>query len=179
MTAKILFALFLALVSTAAIAQSTAEKTGINSALGVAPKTADFVTEAAVSDMTEIAAAKIALQKGDADEKQFADQMVRDHTKTSDELKGLVSGGSVQATLPTALDNASQQKIDKLNSATPASFKREYDSMQVSAHKKAVSLFERYAHGGDNAKLKAWAQTTLPALQHHLEMANMLDKGKK
>jgi putative membrane protein len=49
--------------------------------------------------------------------------MVRDHTKTSDELKGLVSGGSVQATLPTALDKASQQKIDKLNSATPATFK--------------------------------------------------------
>jgi putative membrane protein len=51
--------------------------------------------------------------------------------------------------------------------------------MQVSAHKSAVSLFERYAKGGDNSKLNAWAQTTLPQLQHHLEMANMLDKRKK
>jgi putative membrane protein len=50
--------------------------------------------------------------------------------------------------------------------------------MQVSAHKSAVSLFQRYGQGGDNAKLKAWAQTTLPKLQHHLEMANMLDKRK-
>jgi predicted outer membrane protein len=116
------------------------------------------VTEAAVSDMTEIAAAKIALEKGDADEKQFADQMVKDHTQTSTELKALVSGGGVQATLPTALDSASQKQIDKLNAATPADFRSDYDSSQVSAHKSAVSPFDRYAKGGDNAKLKDWAQ---------------------
>jgi uncharacterized protein DUF4142 len=41
--------------------------------------------------------------------------------------------------------------------------------MQVSAHKDAVDLFERYANGGDNADLKAWAGKTLPALKHHLD----------
>ena len=74
--------------------------------------------------MTEIAAAKIALEKGDADEKQFADQMVKDHTQTSTELKALVSGGDVQATLPATLDGASQKQIDKLNAATPADFQQ-------------------------------------------------------
>jgi hypothetical protein len=33
-----------------------------------------------------------------------------------------------------------------------------YDPMQVSAHKRAVSLFERYAKAGDNIKLKDWAK---------------------
>ena len=179
MSVKTTLPLMLALASTAAAAETVTEKTGVNSALGIAPKTQDFVTEAAVSDMTEIAAAKVALQKGDGDEKQFADQMVKDHTQTSTELKALVSGGDVQATLPTAPDSASQKQIDKLNAATPADFRGEYDSMQVSAHKSAVSLFERYAKGGDNAKLKDWAQKTLPHLQHHLEMANMLDQRKK
>jgi putative membrane protein len=117
--------LMFALASTAAAAETMTEKTGINSALGVAPKTEDFVTEAAVSDMTEIAAAKIALEKGDADEKQFADQMARDHTQTSTELKALISSGDVQATLPTALDSGSQKQIDKLNAATPADFRSE------------------------------------------------------
>ena len=28
--------------------------------------------------------------------------------------------------------------------------------MQVDAHKSAVSLFQRYSKGGDNAKLKDW-----------------------
>jgi Domain of unknown function (DUF4142) len=43
--------------------------------------------------------------------------------------------------------------------------------MQVSAHKDAVSLFERYAKGGENAEPKDWAGKTLPALKHHLELA--------
>ena len=159
MAPKSSLALILMLFSTAAVAQSAGEKTGVNSVLGVAPKTSDFVTEAAESDMTEIAAAKIALQKGDAEEKQFADQMVRDHSQTSEELKGLVSSGSVEATLPAALDDKAQKKLDKLNSAKPADFKREYDSMQVDAHKSAVSLFQRYAKGGDNAKLKDGLRT--------------------
>ena len=42
------------LFSSAAIAEFVGEKTGVNSVLGVAPKTSDFVTEAAESDMTEI-----------------------------------------------------------------------------------------------------------------------------
>jgi putative membrane protein len=49
----------------------------------------------------------------------------------------------------------------------------------VSAHKDAVDLFERYAKGGENAKLKDWAGKTLPALQRHLEMAQTLDKKRK
>ena len=40
----------LASTAAAAAAETVTQKTGINSALGVAPKTEDFVTEAAVSD---------------------------------------------------------------------------------------------------------------------------------
>ena len=74
-------------LSSAAFAQSAGEQTGVNSALGIAPKTVDFVKEAAMSDMLEIEAAKIAEQKGNATEKKFAGQMITDHTKTSSELK--------------------------------------------------------------------------------------------
>ena len=165
-------------LSTAAFAQSAGEKTGVNSMLGIAPKTADFITEAAMSDMLEIEAAKIAEQKGNAQEKSFAAQMITDHTKTSSELKQTVSGDE-KAAIPTALDDASQKKLDKLRNAKPEDFAGEYDPMQVSAHKDATSLFERYAKGGDDPKLKDWAGKTLPALQHHLEMAQDMNKNRK
>lgn len=51
--------------------------------------------------------------------------------------------------------------------------------MQVTAHNDAVSLFERYAKGGDNAELKGWAVKTLSALQHHLYMAQDLSNRKE
>jgi putative membrane protein len=173
--ATIVFALVL---TSSAFAQSVGEKTGVNSVLGIAPKTEDFVKEAAMSDMLEIESAKIAQQKGNAEEKKFAVMMVTDHTKTSTELKEMVPA-DLKSALPAALDDASQKKLGKLRDAKPDDFAGEYEPMQVSAHKEAVSLFERYANGGDNAKLKDWAGRTLPALKHHLEMAQNLDKNRK
>lgn len=159
-------------------AQSAGEKTGVNSALGISPTTPDFIKEVAISDMFEIESSKLAQQKGNAAEKAFASQMVTDHTKTSTELKSLVTGGKVKADLPTALDSSHQSKLDKLKGESGKDFSSDFDSMQVTAHKDAVSLFERYAKGGDNPELKPWAAKTLPTLKHHLEMAQNLNKSK-
>jgi len=70
---------FTIVFAASANAQSVGEKTGVNSALGITPKTEDFIKEAATSDMLEIEAAKIAEQKGNANEKKFAEQMITDH----------------------------------------------------------------------------------------------------
>jgi putative membrane protein len=172
-------AVTVAIVATSlpAAAQSVGERTGVNSALGVAPKTEDFVKQVAVSDIFEIEASKLAQQKATAAPvKSFASQMEKDHTKTSTELKGLVSGGKVKAQLPTAMDESHKSKLDKLKGLTGADFDKQYVSDQQSAHKDAVDLFERYAKGGDNAELKSWAGKTVPALKHHKEMADKLPK---
>jgi putative membrane protein len=158
-------------------AQSIPEKSGVNQALAIAPKTQDFVTLAGQSNMLEIESSKLALQKSDsAKTKTFAQKMIDDHTATSNELKGLVSSGKVKADAPSALDKAHQEKFDKLAKLQGKDFTRQYDDMQVSAHKDAVSLFERYAKDGDNPDLKAFAGKTLPKLQEHLKMAQDLDK---
>jgi putative membrane protein len=172
-TAIILASLLLA---TPVFAQSVGEKTGVNSTLGIAPTTPDFVKQVAISDMFEIASNKLGQEKGNAAEKTFASMMVTDHTKTSTELKALVSSGKVKADIPAALDSAHQSKLDKLKGLSGKDFSSSYASYQVDAHKDAVNLFERYAGGGDNAELKAWAGKTLPALKHHLEMAQNLNK---
>lgn len=159
-----------------AFAQSVGEKTGVNSTLGVAPTTPDFVKQVAISDMFEISSNKLGQEKGNAAEKSFASMMVTDHTKTSTELKAMVNSGKVKAELPAALDSAHQSKLDKLKGLNGKDFSSSFASAQVDAHKDAVDLFERYAKGGDNSELKEWAGKTLPALKHHLEMAQNLDK---
>lgn len=159
-----------------AFAQSAAEKTGVNSLMGVAPKTEDFVKEAATSDIFEIASSKLALERGDDATKAFAQQMVTDHQKTTDELKGLVTSGKVTAPLPTAMTSSQQSMLDKLNGLQGADFNQQYHSDQESAHEDAVDLFKRYGDEGDNAELKAWAASTRPALEHHLMMVKDLNK---
>ena len=46
-----------------------------------------------MSDMTEIAAAKLGQERGNAQEKTFAAHMITDHSKTSEELEAMVPGG--------------------------------------------------------------------------------------
>ncbi|NOJ42145.1 DUF4142 domain-containing protein [Bradyrhizobium australiense] len=174
---RLIIAVSCILLAGPALAQSVGEKTGINSALGVAPTTADFVKEVAISDMFELESNKLAQQKGNVQEKSFAQQMVIDHTKSSNELKGMVNSGKVKAELPTSLDNSHQSKLSKLKDQSGRDFSSNFDSYQVSAHKDAVSLFERYAKSGDNSELKDWAGKMLPALKHHLEMAQELGQA--
>jgi putative membrane protein len=167
------------LLATPALSQSLGEKTGINAITGTAPKTADFVKEAAISDMFEIQSSQLAQTKAaDAGVKSFAAQMVTDHTATSTDLKGLVSGGKVKAQIPAAMDSSHKSKLDKLQKLNGADFDKQYVSDQQSAHKTAVSLFERYSKGGSNADLKAFAGKYLPKLQGHLKMAQDLGNRK-
>ena len=81
-------------------------------------------------------------------------------------------------TLPTQLDSTHQSKIDKLKSLKGGDFSSRYQIQQVSGHKDAVSLFERYAKGGDHPKLKERADKMLPTLRHHLQMAQEVAAGK-
>ncbi len=172
------FILTAAIVSlaAAAFAQSAAEKTGVNSLVGIAPTTLDFVNEAASSDMFEIEASKLALQRGDKQTKAFAQQMVDDHQKTTVQLKDLVTSGKANATLPPDMTSNQKKMLARLQKLNGKEFIQRYDSDQRSAHASAVDLFKRYGEKGDNPALKAWAANTRPTLEHHLQMAKQLGK---
>lgn len=125
--------------------------------------------------MFEIQSSKLATSKLSGQEKSFADQMIADQTKTSGELMQKAQAANVS--MPKDLDSSHQKMLDKLNSESGDNFRRDYFSDQVSGRESAVSLFQRYGDKGENAGLKSWAATTLPALQHHLDMAKGLYKN--
>jgi putative membrane protein len=139
------------------------------------PSTSDFVQKAAMSDMYEVEAGKIATQKGKSEVvKTFGQMMVEAHSKTTEELKGIVASESIKVDLPTKLDTRHQKLVDELNAASDAEFDKTYAKQQVDGHQDAVSLFDAYAKKGDNAALKAFAQKTLPVIQQHLNEAKKL-----
>jgi len=140
-----------------------------------APSTTDFVQKAAMSDMYEVEAGKIASQKGQtAPVKGFGEMMVDAHSKTTEELKGIVASEKIKVDLPETLDAKHQKLINDLNAASTADFDKTYAKQQVDGHQDAVNLFDSYAKKGDNAALKAFAQKTLPVIQQHLDEAKKL-----
>lgn len=145
-------------------------KTGQPSARASAA-TQKFVKTAAITDMFEIKAGQLAQEKTqDQAYKDFAQMIINDHTKTTNELKSM----NVGVLLPQDLDSTHKKKIDKLNSLSGAAFERQFKTDQIEGHKQAIAQFEQYAKSGDNAQLKQWAQTTLPTLKTHLQHAEAL-----
>ncbi len=173
---RIILATTCALLTFPAFAETASEKLGVNSALGIAPTTADFVNEAVTGNLFEIRSSQLAQKDGDAATKAFADQMVADHEKMGNELKELIQSKKIDVTLPSEPTSKQQSELSKLEKLKSADFDKQYRADQYSGHKDVVSLFQRYANSGDNADLKQWAQKEEPMLEHHLQMARDLDK---
>ena len=141
---------------------------------------AAFARTAAMSDLYEMEASRLAEQRSqNAQVKQFAQHMLRDHQKTTNELKGMLpqlQGVSAQQ-MPTGLDQQHQALVQQLQGAQGAEFDRVFAQQQLQAHQTAVELFRAYAQSGDNAQLKQWAAQTLPSLEEHLRQAQQLQRG--
>ncbi|QRM34433.1 DUF4142 domain-containing protein [Microvirga sp. VF16] len=160
--------------ATLAVAQTTAPAGNPPAAGNQVPATAramnitaaQFVTQAANSDMFEIQSSQLALNKTqDSRIRDFAQQMVQDHTAASDKLKAAAQG----QTVPTALDQEHAQMLQQLQQASDNDFNRSYVRMQLDGHQKAVTLFDNYGQNGDDAQIKQFAQQTLPTLRQHLQ----------
>jgi putative membrane protein len=142
-----------------------------------APSTTDFVKKAADSDLYEVAAGKLASEKGQSDAvKQFGAHMVEAHTKTSEELKGILASEKLDIKIPAEPDKKRAEMLKALTDAKPEEFDALYIKQQVKAHTKAEKLFDAYAERGDNPALKQFAANTLPVIKQHLKDAEKLQK---
>lgn len=136
-----------------------------------------FVTMAAISDMTEIQASKLAQTNGSSQAvKDFGQQMITDHGKTTAELTTILGPKSV--TPPAHVDKSHEKDLDKLSKLSGNDFDKAYAKQMVSDHKTAVSLFEKESKSGKDADLQAFAAKNLPTLQGHLKMAQDLANAK-
>lgn len=138
---------------------------------------AAFIKKAMVSDMYEIGAGHIAETKAtSADVKTFANRMITDHTKSSDELKSILSKKG-HTTAPPPLDLKHKSMLNKLRSARAQDFDSLYAQQQIQAHQEAVMLFTSEQQSGTDPDVRKFAAQTLPVIQQHLSMAQQLPKG--
>ena len=139
-----------------------------------------FVAAAAMSDMYEIEAAKIAQKRAsDGMLKSFADRMIKDHTDSTAKLTAIVAKDKLNIAPPASLDNRHQGLIDDLRGAKAADFDHRYIAQQVAAHEEAEILLKGYYKDGDNADIKQFAGMILPIVQAHLRMVKDMQMHEK
>ena len=159
------------------LAQSTATRAqpGTPPPASAETATQSFVNNAAISDMYEIQAGKIAESKGQSKAvRALGARMVKAHTQTTAKLKATLNSAKIAVHPPGALDTAHQKLLDDLNGANGADFDKMYLSQQATAHQDALTLMQTYASTGDNPALKKLATGTMPVIRQHIEMIDKL-----
>jgi putative membrane protein len=137
-----------------------------------------FISQAAQNGYAEIETSKMAMEKASNPKvKEFAKQMIDDHTQANEELKALASSKDVEVPDDPSLLQRGKAML-MLKTAEGATFDRRYaESMGVQAHEDNVELFQKAAGSAEDPGVKAYAQKVLPKLQAHLKMAQELVKS--
>jgi len=135
-----------------------------------------FVMEAAMGGLAEVALGQLATEKAESDQvKQFGQRMVTDHGKANDELKTLAQNKGM--TLPANVDAKHKATQDRLSKLSGAAFDRAYMQDMLADHRKDVNDFRKESQSGKDPDVKAWAAKTLPTLEEHLQMAQSASRG--
>ncbi|MEH3108388.1 MAG: DUF4142 domain-containing protein [Sphingomonas fennica] len=161
-------------VSTATTGTMTAADVGVSPLTGVSAT--DYVKMAADSDLFEIQTSRLAASRSRRpDVKEFARQMVTDHTTTSKALMAALSNKDRTIARPsTRLSAENDAKLTLLRKAPRDGFDNLYLQQQAEAHQKAWALHKGYATDGTDPALKQVASTAVPVIERHLTHAKTL-----
>src|ERR1700722_4096779 len=140
-----------------------------------------FVKKAAAGGLAEVKLSELANDRAsDAKVKDFAKQMVTDHTNAINDLKPIAEAHKI--TVPTMLQGDSEVTYKHLDKLLGKKFDSAYIKVMVSDHDKTVAAFEEASSKVKDPDLKAFIDKTLPVLRQHKEhiheIANAAPSGK-
>ena len=133
-----------------------------------------YVRMAGAGDQYEIQSSRLVLATTrNPALRRFASMMVRDHTKSTADVKRAAMMGHVMAG-PPALDAMGARNIAELRRARGAARDALYIEQQKAAHQRALELQQGYAAHGDVRPLARTASMIAPVVQHHIgELSRM------
>ena len=151
--------------------------------------TQEFVEQMMIDGMAEVQLGKLASSHAQNPAvKQFAQTMVRDHSKAGNELKQIAAHNHMDVKAPAQLDEKHQKLMDKLSKLNGAEFDREYMDAMVDGHRDVLndmqSRVDEKPYGPQEGEVQpeksvipatysvnAWAAKTLPIVREHLDRA--------
>jgi putative membrane protein len=133
-----------------------------------------LVTQLAQANLAEIEAGRIAQGKTQNEQvRNFAQQMIDDHTSALQDLQQLAQAKGV--TLPAETDSKHKKITQRLSALSGDEFDRRYIAQSgVSDHKKTHSLLQRIESRAADPDLKALAGKLIPVVDQHLNTVQQL-----
>lgn len=133
-----------------------------------------FVLYAASSGLAELEGARFVLKTTTSpDVRDYAQKLIRDHTRSSDELRRIVGPRGLK--LPSAPTGRHADMVTKLSGVRQPELDEAFlQRFGVDAHKETIVLFERQLAEGKDTDLKRYAQQVLVTLREHMSGAQKL-----
>ena len=149
---------------------------GALAALAASPAFADamapeeYVMVAGASDLYETQSSQLVLETtADSKIRAFAQEMIRDHVKSTAEVKTAAEKSKVTAAPPTLMPPQAEL-IAQLRAETGPARDATYIAQQKASHNQALAVQTAYAAGGTAPTLKGVAGKIVPVVEHHITM---------
>ena len=136
-------------------------------------------TVALTAHQIDIDRGKVALKHSKSDEvKQFAEQMVNDHTAGKNEALALATKLGVkpeESAVTKSLKADAKKVAARLKKEKGAAFDKDYIDTEVAYHEAVIgALKNTLVPGAKNDQLKTLLQQAIPTLEGHLQHAKMV-----
>jgi putative membrane protein len=120
-------------------------------------------------------------RSGNKEVKQFAEQMITDHTAVNKQAAALAKKLNVtpeESDVSKGLEAAARQTGEKLGKLKGAAFDRAYVENEVAYHQQVLDAIDKaLLPNAKNAELKALITKVRPAIAAHLDHAKMLQSS--
>ncbi len=128
----------------------------------------DFLKKADKGNLTEVELGHLAARKAvNPEVKQFANRMIRDHSKANQELMTLAASKGLE--VPKSAPLSEDASAAHLKMLSGKSFDEAYVKLMVEDHKKDVADFQQESQSATDPDVKNFASKVLPVLQSHLD----------
>ena len=141
----------------------------------------EIMTLVSQSNDAEVSSSQLALKNAsNAQVKQFAQQMITDHTAMQKQGAQLGKSLGVEGTgsdSTHAKMEMAQEDLDDLKDKKGADFDKAYMDMQVQAHQKTLDDLRSFQAKAQNAELKNMITNAIPKVEAHLQKAQQLQQA--
>ena len=134
------------------------------------PEDRSFLTNAAHSNLAEIATGRLALRESDnAAVRTYARRMITDHTAAQRKLRAVAN--ALDSRLPSRPSPQQRQEAARLAALEGSAFDRKYLTRQIVSHRKTLGICLLELDSGRVAAVRSYASATAPVVRGHLALA--------
>src|SRR5262249_30182672 len=141
------------------------------------PAERDIALKIDQGHLGELDLARLAKQRtANKDVKDYAEMLIKDHTKALNEISNLLKEQKATPSAPAPKPGDAQAEISKLQTLSGAEFDREFMSAMVQNHQKTLSDLNQSLTAVQNNDLKDYIKDLIPTVQKHLDRAQEVQK---